>query len=81
MWQDIVMTIGQFVFAVALIPTIRAKEKPAWTTCLSTATVLSVYVPTLYSLELYISVIATVLVALCWWILFFQSIGKKRCVV
>ena len=75
-WQDIVMTVGQFVFAISLWPTIKAVEKPAWKTCISSAVVLSVYVPTLFTLGLYVSVSATILVALGWWILFFQSIKR-----
>lgn len=77
MWQDIVMTIGQFVFAFSLIPTIIGKEKPAWTTCMLSAIVLTIYIPTLYTLGLYISVVATILVAIGWWILFFQSMKNK----
>lgn len=78
MWQDVVMTLGQFIFAVSLIPTILGNEKPAWSTCIMSSIVLTVYIPTLYSLGLYISVIATVLVAIGWWILFFQSIRKIK---
>lgn len=72
-WQDVVMTLGQFIFAFSLIPTIKAKQKPAWTTCLMSSIVLTIYVPTLWSLNLHISVAATVLVAIGWWTLFFQS--------
>ncbi len=72
-WQDVVMTLGQFTFAFSLIPTIKAEQKPAWTTCLMSSIILTIYVPTLWSLNLYISVVATVLVAIGWWTLFFQS--------
>ncbi len=78
MWQDYVMTIGQFTFAFSLIPTIMGKEKPAWTTCIMSSIVLTIYIPTLYTLGLYVSVIATVLVAIGWWILFFQSIKRNK---
>lgn len=78
MLQDAIMTCGQFIFAFSLIPTIRAKEKPAWTTCLMSSIVLTVYVPTLLSLGLIVSTIATVLVAAGWWTLFFQSLRRPR---
>lgn len=77
MWQDWVMTVGQFVFAFSLIPTIKGSEKPDWTTCLSTALVLTVYVPTLFTLGMYISVFSTTMVAFAWWILFVQSLKKR----
>jgi hypothetical protein len=77
-WQDMVMTCGQFIFAVSLIPTIRAKEKPAWSTSLMTSIVSTAYIPTLWSLGLYVSFVATILVTLGWWTLFFQSCLAKR---
>lgn len=76
-WQDMVMTCGQFIFAVSLIPTIRAKEKPAWSTSLMTSIVSTAYIPTLWSLGLYVSFVATILVTLGWWTLFFQSCLAK----
>lgn len=78
MWQDVIMTLGQFVFFIALIPIIKATEKPTVSTCLITAIVLTVYIPTLWTLSLFISVAATSLVALAWWVLFFQSWLKPK---
>jgi hypothetical protein len=48
-WQDVVMTVGQFLFFVALIPTIKADEKPKTSTCAMTAAVLTAYIPTLWT--------------------------------
>jgi hypothetical protein len=72
-WQDVVMAVGQFVFFVALIPTIKAKEKPALSTCVVTAVILTAYIPTLWTLGLYISMSSTVLIAGGWWTLSIQS--------
>lgn len=77
-WQDGVMTVGQFLFFVALIPTIRAKEKPALSTAVLTAGILTIYVPTLWTLHLHIAVVSTVLVTVGWWIIAYQSWVKSR---
>lgn len=76
-WQDVVMTIGQFIFALALIPTIIANRPPTKGTCLITAIVATFYIPTLLSLGLKVSFLATILVATGWWILFFQSYRQE----
>lgn len=78
LWQDIVLTVGQFVFSLSLIPTIRAKEKPALSTCVMSAVMLTIYIPTLLSLQMYVSSFATVLVATGWWILLYQSWHNPR---
>jgi len=38
-WQDVVLTIGQVIFIVALVPSILSKDKPALQTSLMTAAV------------------------------------------
>lgn len=77
LWQDVIMTSGQFIFALALIPTIKANQPPTKWTCLTTAVVTTVYIPTLLSLGLKVSFVATILVSIGWWILFYQSYHKK----
>jgi hypothetical protein len=76
-WQDWVIGIGQFVFFIALIPTIKGKNKPAVSTAITTAITMSVYIPTLWTLKLYWSVLPTVLGTVAWWIITYQS-WKKR---
>lgn len=38
-WQDIVLTIGQVIFIVALFPSILSKDKPALQTSILTSAV------------------------------------------
>ena len=39
-WQDIVIMIACFGFAIALIPSIRGKQKPAKSSCILTIALL-----------------------------------------
>ena len=78
LWQDVVFTFGQLFFFICLIPTIRAKEKPAFLTGAGTAMVLTIYIPTLWTLHLYVSVVFTVLLAAAWWLLAYQSWCRKK---
>ena len=73
MWQDYVIAIGSWLFIIALIPTIISKEKPALTTSLLTASVLTSYVLCFSSLGMLMSAISGAGTALCWWILAFQK--------
>lgn len=77
MWQDVVMTLGQFAFGIALIPTIKANKPPTKGTCLATAVIATIYIPTLLSLGLKVSFLATILVATNWWILFYQNYRQE----
>ena len=38
-WQDVVLTIGQVIFIIALFPSILSKDKPALQTCMLTSAV------------------------------------------
>lgn len=76
-WQDIVFTVGSFIFSVALIPAIRAKEKPPLKTSLSTFLVLLAFVACYISLGFWVSAIFGSLTALCWFILFMQRLDWR----
>ena len=71
-WQDVVMSIGQWVFIIALLPAIVGKDKPPWMTSLLTATVLSVFAFTFWTLGMIMSAISGSITALCWWVLLVQ---------
>ena len=77
MWQDIVIFIGQFLLAVALIPSILSDKKPSWSTSLLTAIVLSVFAVCFYTLKLYGAMIAVLLGVLTWVILLVQVLRRK----
>jgi len=65
-WQDYVFTIGQFIFLVALIPTIKGKDKPALSTSVATTLILLVFVYTYFSLKLLLSATASLSIAIAW---------------
>lgn len=77
-WQDYVFTIGGFVFALALLPTVRNPEArvPARTS-VSTAAVLTVYVFTQWSLRVHLGAIAGSLTALSWWFIAWKRRTRK----
>ena len=77
-WQDLVFMIGGFIFSLALIPTIRAKEKPAISSSLMTLVVLTAYGVSYLTLDLYLASITTILTAGAWLILLIQKMRGKR---
>ena len=76
-WQDIVFTVGSFIFTIALIPAIKSKDKPPIKTSLTTSLVLFAFVVCYVSLGFYVSAISGGLTAICWFILFLQKYGKR----
>jgi len=71
-WQDILMMIGGFGFAIALIPSVTGKSKPEKSSCAITGMILTSYVVAMATLGLILSAIATWITAVMWWILLFQ---------
>jgi hypothetical protein len=65
-WQDIVLTIGSLIFAVALIPSLLSKDKPALTTSITTGCVLLVFAFVYTTLSLWFSAISTTITGLMW---------------
>lgn len=77
MWQDYVISTGQWLFALALIPSIRSKtDKPPMASSLMTAIILSIFAGTFVTLDLTVSAVSSMASALAWWILFFQKAIK-----
>ena len=73
-WQDIVFSIGSWIFAIALVPSILSKtDKPALSSSLLTASLLTLYVPTYASLHLVVSAISGGVIATAWWSLAYQK--------
>ena len=77
-WQDAVIGIGNWIFVLALIPSIISNKKPAIATSLITAVVVTVIAYCFFTLELYHSMISSVAVGVCWWVLFLQVMLKKK---
>ena len=72
MWQDTVFSVGNILFSFALVPSICSRDKPNFFTSFITASILTVYVYTFYSLGLSMSAIFSWFTALGWWILCVQ---------
>ena len=72
-WQDFVFSIGMWVFIFALRPTLRGSEKPALETSIVTATTLVVFAVVYASMELWGSVMSSVVLAVLWYILAWQK--------
>lgn len=74
MWQDVVLTIGSLIFALALIPSVRSADKPAPLTSASTAAVLYVFAGVDLTLDLVFTAITTAITAALWTTLLIQRV-------
>jgi hypothetical protein len=72
-WQDWVFGIGGFLFSLALIPTIRAKEKPSIASSVMTGSILTAYLMCYATLGLWIGFASGVLTASAWFVLAIQK--------
>ena len=75
-WQQTIISIGQLIFAVALIPTILAMDKPAGSTSLLNTVVLIFFTFTFAYSRMWFPVITSALGALCWGTLLVQVLVK-----
>ncbi len=77
-WQDIILSVGSWIFAIALIPSILSKDKPALSSSLITGSVLTIFACTYLTLSLWTTAASTVLVAGMWFTLALQKIRLTR---
>jgi hypothetical protein len=77
-WQDIVISVGAIIFALALWPSILSKDKPALWTSLVTGIVLFVFALTYGSLSLWYAAATTAITASLWIVLVVQKILQAR---
>lgn len=75
-----VLAGGQWIFIVALLPSVFGKDKPALSTSLLTGAVLSLFAFTFTTLSLWVSAVSTELSSLTWFLLALQKYraGKNR---
>jgi hypothetical protein len=76
-WQDYVLATGSLLFTLALIPSLRAKNKPALSTSLITVVVLVIFALTYITLSLWFSAAAAGLNGLAWLALALQKHRQK----
>ncbi|MDE2311724.1 MAG: hypothetical protein KGJ93_01365 [Patescibacteria group bacterium] len=77
-WQDIVLSVGSWIFIAALVPSLLSKDKPPIATSLSTGSVLLVYTVVYVSLHLWLSTASTGILALAWLALGAQKYRAKN---
>ena len=71
-WQDIIIMIACFGFALALIPSIIGKGKPAKSSCLITIVLLTAIAVSFATLNLWLSFWSEITAIIAWGILLFQ---------
>lgn len=73
-WQDIILTVGSWIFAIVLVPSIRSKtDKPALSSSLLTATLCTVYIFVYISLRFWTTSVSMSVLAAAWWVLAYQK--------
>jgi len=72
-WQDIVIMFACFGFALALIPSIRGKQKPECSSCIFTIILLLAIAVSFATLKLWLSMGAEITAIIAWAILLFQK--------
>ncbi len=76
-WQDYVLGAGSLIFTVALIPSLRSRNKPAISTSLVTFAVLVVFAITYVTLSLWFSAFSIAINAAAWLTLAVQQSKMK----
>lgn len=74
LWQDIVISVCQLLFVVALWPSLRSHHKPAASSSIMNVILVSIITGCLLSLQLWFAGFTASLVAITWAILAVQKI-------
>lgn len=77
-WQDVVLMVGNFVLAGALLPTVLNKHKPAPMTSALCGAMLAMFVVVFFTFGFWLSAIAVSASALLWFVLLIQVLRIKR---
>lgn len=80
MWQDSVLAVAQLTFAPSMIPTLRGPDKPALSTSVLNAVIVTVIATTQGTLGLWRAVATSSLIALIWTVLAVQKFRIDRTV-
>lgn len=73
-WRDYVLFAGQIIFLVALVPTVIGNSKPEFSTCIITATGMTVFTYVYATVRWWWTTAIASLVTVLWWILVLQTI-------
>jgi len=78
-WQDIVFSVGSWIFIAALVPSIIGRySKPALSTSVMTFVVMTLFAYTYVSLELFASAVSAGFLALAWLVLAIQKFRLNK---
>lgn len=75
--HDYIFSIGNAIMALALLPSLLSKDKPALKTSLLTGTILAIFSATFYSLGLYLSCCMLAISSALWLTLAYQKYKSK----
>lgn len=78
MWQDAIFGPGNLIFLLALVPTIRAVEKPRMATSVLTSITLVAFVVAHVSLRLWWAAAITTIEAGAWGFLAWQVLRRRK---
>lgn len=77
-WQDYVVSTGLVAFTIALIPSIKSKDKPALFTSLMTSGFMYIFSATFITLGLWATAAGQFLGASAWAVLAVQKYRQRR---
>ncbi len=77
-WQDAILSVGQWVFLIALFPSILSDDKPALWTSIMTGSILAVFAVVYFSLSLWASAISVSIVSMGWFTMAIQKYLKDK---
>jgi hypothetical protein len=77
-WQEVVLTVGQVIFLIALIPSILSKDKPALQTSLLTSSVAFSIAVVYVTLAIPFAAISAALNGTLWFVLAVQKWRTRR---
>ena len=77
-WQDLVLMLCGFGFSIALIPAVKAKEKPPKSSCLMTMIMLAIFCVCYATLGLRLAFISTLTTLGMWTTLLIQEIRRDN---
>jgi len=78
MWQDMVLTIANFVFMFSMILAVRDQQKPPLSTSIPSAIALGIVCIVQISLELYLTTLITFIVFCLWTVVAIQRYRQGK---
>jgi hypothetical protein len=72
-WQDMVISVGQWIMIAALLPTMFGKDKPALSSSLMTATLIAAFGVAYGTLALWSSAASSTALTIAWLVLAYQQ--------